>query len=449
VTTDTTAERIRILDQSIIADRSLGREKLESLRVAQRELGLLHGDRPTCPFLRPHILGRPQYEEIKTTAEILAKAFEKVASGALTDPRVMSRLRLTTTEEQLSRIDPGYSDLCVTSRLDSYLTPEGFKFLEYNAETPAGVGDQMQLEKVLFSIPSLREFLDQNEHWRPQPHKRLLESLQHSYREWGGEEDLPQIAIVDWRGVPTESEFAVLRDYFLAMGHPTIIADPHELSYDGDRLWAGEFRIDILYKRVIIHEFLREFDGQHPLVQAYREHRVCMANSFRTKLAHKKGSLAVLTDPEFAYLYTPIEQEMIRAHVPWTRVVEQATTSFEDIEHDLLSLIRDQRERFVLKPNDDYGGHGIFLGWETDEETWRVAVSAALTKPYVVQERAPAQKISIPAFSNEVAVEEMFVDFNPFLFRNEVEGALIRLSSSSLLNVTSGGGQTALLVLET
>jgi hypothetical protein len=47
-----------------------------------------------------------------------------------------------------------------------------------------------------------------------------------------------------------------------------------------------------------------------------------------------------------------------------------------------------------------------------------------------------------------VRLEEMFVDFNPFLFNNETEGALIRLSSSSLLNVTSGGGQTALLVLE-
>jgi hypothetical protein len=45
-------------------------------------------------------------------------------------------------------------------------------------------------------------------------------------------------------------------------------------------------------------------------------------------------------------------------------------------------------------------------------------------------------------------LDQLFVDFNPFLFHNEVEGALIRLSANSLLNVTSGGGQTALLVLE-
>ena len=63
-------------------------------------------------------------------------------------------------------------------------------------------------------------------------------------------------------------------------------------------------------------------------------------------------------------------------------------------------------------------------------------------------ERAVIKKVSIPMFSDRVQMEEMFVDFNPFLFHNEPEGALVRLSSSSLMNITSGGGQTALLVLE-
>jgi hypothetical protein len=42
----------------------------------------------------------------------------------------------------------------------------------------------------------------------------------------------------------------------------------------------------------------------------------------------------------------------------------------------------------------------------------------------------------------------MLVDFDPFLFRNEMHGGLARLSSSLLCNVSSGGGVTALLVLE-
>ena len=102
----------------------------------------------------------------------------------------------------------------------------------------------------------------------------------------------------------------------------------------------------------------------------------------------------------------------------------------------------------MLKPNDDYGGHGVFIGWETSPPEWEQAIAFALDHPYVVQERVAMQKTTIPAFGESVRLEEMFVDFNPFLFQNEPEGALIRLSSSSLLNITSGGGQTALLVME-
>ena len=90
----------------------------------------------------------------------------------------------------------------------------------------------------------------------------------------------------------------------------------------------------------------------------------------------------------------------------------------------------------------------MVLGWETGLEEWREAVKAAFHQPYVVQERVFLEKTMIPAYSDRVYLDQLFVDFNPFLFQNEVEGALIRLSASSLLNVTSGGGQTALLVLE-
>ena len=446
-------QRISKLDSAILSDRSLGPPVFDQLRQAQKKLRLLHGDRPTCPFLRPYILSRQQYEQIKYAAEVMAHAFEKIAHEALRNPKLMAMLCLTPLEEEMARIDPGYSRLCVNSRLDAYLTSQGqtsqgFQFLEYNAETPAGVGDQMQLEKILFTLPAVKEFLSNNAHWLPQPHRALLNSLLDAYREWGGAEEKPQIAIVDWRGVPTESEFEVLQEFFVSCGYPTVIADPHDLSYDGDRLSAKDFRVDILYKRVVIHEFLNRFNHEHPLIRAYKDKRVCMANSFRPKLVHKKAGFAILSDAEYHYLFEPHELEVIRAHIPWTRLVKASKTSFQGVECDLLSLISEHRDQFVLKPNDDYGGHGVFLGWECDAGAWELALKQATVRPYVVQERVAVQKTTIPAYSDRVSLDELYVDFNPFLFLNKVEGALIRLSASALLNVSSGGGQTALLVLE-
>lgn len=441
-------DRIRKLDSSIVNDSTLGPALFEQLRAAQHELGLLQGDRATCPFLRPHILQRVQYDTVKRAAETLAGAFEKIVIAALADDELLAVLAVTQAEEEAARIEPRYSRLCVSSRLDSLLSADGFRFLEYNAETPAGVGDQMQLEKVLFQLPALKNFLEANSHWLPQPHKALLASLLKAYREWGGEEDKPRIAIVDWAGVPTSSEFRILKDYFVAQGYPALIADPHDLEYNGDYLSVDGARIEIVYKRVVIHEFLNRFGLDHPLVKAYRSGHVCMANSFRTKLAHKKSTFAVLSDPVYAHLFDHVEREAIRKHIPWTRYVRPSRTVFHGSEFELEKLILDEQEQFVLKPNDDYGGHDVLLGWESSRQDWQDAVKAAFHRPYVVQQRVVLEKTQFPAYTDRVYLDELFVDYNPFLFQNEVEGALIRLSSTALLNMTAGGGQTALLVLE-
>jgi hypothetical protein len=442
------ASIIENLDRKILNDPSLDSSRFAQLIQLQRELGLLHGQRPTCPFLRPHIIDHKQYSTIAEAAEVIALAIEKMVASALTDEALAIKLGLTEAELKLARVDPGYSPLCVTSRLDAYLSESGFQFLEYNAESPAGVGDQMQLEKLLLPLDHNQVLLSEYRCWKPEPHRELLLALMDAYREWGGEEERPNIAIVDWQGVATESEFHVLQQYFESCGHKTTIADPRSLRRRDDALWANDFRVDIVYKRVIIHEFLERLGQSHPLATSYAEGEVCMANSFRSKVAHKKAGFAILSDPAYSYLFSELQLDVISRHIPWTRIFERGRTLFESTEYDLLSLARAERERMVLKPNDDYGGHGVFIGWLMDEREWEQAIMLALERPYVIQERVPVKKISIPLFTDRVSREEMYVDFNPFLFANKVEGALVRLSSSALLNVTSGGGQTALLVLE-
>jgi hypothetical protein len=444
----TLALALEWLDRRISQDTRIGPELFAHLFQMQRELGLVHDERPFSPFLRPYLLTRALYEEIARASEILALAFERLAASALADDSLLAELSLTESETRLARIDPGYSRLCVTSRLDAFLSDEGFKFLEYNAENPAGLTDQMQIEKTIFGLPHMREFLDQYAHWTPRPHERLLVALLEAYREWGGAEERPQIAIVDWEGVSTAEEFYILKEFFEGEGYPTIVADPGEFVYREGLLTARDFRVDIFYKRVVIHEFLQRYDETHPLVRAYAERRVCMVNSFRVKVAHKKAGFAILSDPRHAHLFDEEQLAIIRRHIPWTRVVREGRTTFDDREEDLLDLLGRERERFVMKPNDDYGGGGVRIGWETGPDEWEEAIRHALAHPYVVQERAPVRRVSLPMFDAEkVSKREMLVDFDPFLFLNRVEGGLVRLSASSLCNVSSGGGQAAMLVL--
>jgi hypothetical protein len=100
----------------------------------------------------------------------------------------------------------------------------------------------------------------------------------------------------------------------------------------------------------------------------------------------------------------------------------------------------------VLKPNDEYGGKGVLLGWETTSEAWDTALQSALRDPpgaWIVQERIAVRREIFPQFDAEgrVTMSDMLVDLAPYLFRGRIGGYLTRLSATGLANVTSGGGQ--------
>ncbi|MEP6946438.1 MAG: hypothetical protein ABJA02_11015 [Acidobacteriota bacterium] len=437
------------LDEDLLARHRYDRGLFAELTQLQRESGIMHGSRPISPFLRPYFLERSRYEVIRQAAFQINRAFESITALAIEDDRVMAELGMSEKEARWARLEPGYRGVSVNSRLDAFLTTDSFAFLEYNGENPAGIGDQTSLESLFTHVPLVKDFLAANAHHFPQPHIRLLEVLLSTYREFGGKKAKPNIAIVDWEGVSTSPEFAILKEYFESSGHATRICDPHELEFKGTSLSDGDFEIDVFFKRVIIHEFLEKFDERHPLYLACESGSICMANSFRSKIPHKKAGFAMLTDERYRSLFTAEQLATIRSHIPWTRTVRDEQTTYGGEATDLLEFIRSARERFVLKPNDEYGGKGISFGWESTAAEWDKAIGHALESHYLVQERVEVEKTNIPVISDgEATMAALTVDFDPFLFRGEVEGGMVRLAPGSLVNITSGGGETALAILE-
>jgi uncharacterized circularly permuted ATP-grasp superfamily protein len=284
---------------------------------------------------------------------------------------------------------------------------------------------------------------------RPQ----MLATLLEAYREYAGADarEKPSIAIVDLKGLPTQKEFELFRDYFESEGHPAAICSPDELEFSGGRLRCGEFEIDIVYKRLLVNEYLPIMSEHPALLEAYRAGAICMVNSFRSKLIHKKALFAVLTDERFAHLFDDAEREAIRAHVPWTRKVREGKSTKGRIKIDLLAFIRNNRERLVLKPNDDYGGHGIYIGWNTESGEWDEAIAAALADgDYLVQERVSTARETFPALAEDgsIVFAEQLVDLDPLLFNGRVGSAFTRLSFTELANVSSGGGMVPTFIID-
>ena len=65
-----------------------------------------------------------------------------------------------------------------------------------------------------------------------------------------------------------------------------------------------------------------------------------------------------------------------------------------------------------------------------------------------MQDAVELQPEHFPVFGeSDWKLQPMFVDTNPFLFRGTACGAMVRLSVSPIVNVTSGGGETGFFVI--
>lgn len=429
----------------------LSRRFTSGLAASMRERKLTFGDRINCPFLRPFFLTERDETRMRAAAESVAALGERVTDAALKSRDVFDQLGLTDAEIRLVEIDPGYSRASTASRLDAFLLPDSLHFAEYNAESPAGPAYTQRLCELFDSLDVMARFREGRRVRFNPTIAPLLDALVASYREWGGRAQPPLMAIVDWRNVPTWTEFEILRDAFIELGVPTLVCDPRDLSFDGALTAAGR-RIDLVYRRVLMNDIVARPDECGALVKAYESGAVCVANTFRCKLAHKKAFFAVLTDDRNASLFSDADRALIRAHVPWTRLVSDVETVKDGRRSGLLRLAEDGRDSFVLKPNDEYGGAGVKLGWEMTGADWSAALGAALSDPpgtWVLQERIPVRREVFPQFDadGDVTMRDMLVDFAPYLFRGRMSGYLTRLSATGLANVTSGGGQVPAFVV--
>ena len=436
----------------LLANHDLAEASRALLDEGLEKAKLIFGGRRLSPYLRPDFVSEDDFAHLCQICETVWSAIQKVKDAAVADPNVVDDLGLTEIERELVAIDPGYKAVSPTSRLDSFLTKSAYSFVELNGESPAGIAYADAAYDIFSSLPVMKEFSAEY-NVRPMYGSRfMLDVLLSSYEEFLGRkpEHPPRIAIVDLAGVPTVKEFELFREFFERAGYPSVICTPQQLEFKNNRLSVSGQEIDIVYKRLLVNEYLPIIREYPALLEAYRAGAICMVNSFRSKLIHKKALFAVLTDPRHAELFTSKEQETIRAHVPWTRMVRDEHTDYFGREVNLLDFIRADGERLVLKPNDDYGGHGITIGWNVDQRGWDEAINNALAVgDYLVQQRVPTARETFPALTDDGRIEfaEQLVDLDPLLFNGKVRSAFTRLSFTELANVSSGGGMVPTYII--
>jgi glutathionylspermidine synthase len=399
----------------------------------------------TIPFvLMPHFVSPRQVRHVRRAVESLCAVLNRFCEAYPEDERLQKELALPTFEDSLVRVGPGYPGPLRISRLDAFLAGDTVKFLEFNADSPAGIGYTDVLHEGLrrkIALPRVEgEFDTAYEPMLP----LLIETLLGAYREMrAGRTDgpelpeTPRLALVDVPGSPSVPEFRIICATAAEAGIEAIHLTTEELSYDGSVLRAGGEPVHLVYRRALIED-LSEGD----LTAAYRDGAACLVNPPRARVANNKKLMALLDDPRFAHLVEPREAEVIAATVPWTRILRPGRVTYGQWVVDLLDFVSNNRPRLVLKPASEYGGHDVALGIESEQGEWdRIIEQHAEAGDFIVQEYVPVPEEMFPTVEDgHVQMKLKRFNINPFGIGGRYAGMITRISDRAVINVSAGGG---------
>ena len=396
----------------------------------------------TIPFvLMPHFISPGQVRALQRAVQTIMPVLDRFCAAYPDDAALREELALPAAEDELARLNPGFPQPVRICRLDAFLHNYDVKFLEFNSDSPAGIGwcdvlfEGLRRGVALPGVTGVFQTL-----YTPML-PALIDTLLDAYAALRARRpDLPErprLAVVDAAGAPTASEFRLVAGAAAERGLDAVVAGLDELRYDGSVLYAGGEPVQLVYRRALAPDVVA---GDLPA--AVRDGAACVVNPFRAVVASSKKILALLQDPRFEYLLRGQEAEQIRATLPWTRILRPGRATYGPWRFDLLTFVADNRERLVLKPADDYGGRGVILGNETDQATWDATIEAhAPLGDFIVQEYVAIPEEMFPMVEDgRVQMRLKRFNVNPFALGGRYAGMLTRISDQAVINVAAGGG---------
>jgi len=439
-------------------------ELASTIRDWMVEHDVVFAGQPIPFVMAPHCLGADTMARVRYVVEVLTRVLDRFCSAYRTDHALREALDLPPAEQDLIRIEPTLDDPLQLCRLDAFLMPGGeVKFLEFNAESPAGIGYTDVMYDGLHEHFAALNDLGGGMHVE---YERItghlvdtVRDVEARWREWTtGPEgpgrligiptsvERPHALLVDTASSPSVPEFEIICRALEAEGFDAGWASLDDLVRVDGRLCTGGKPVDVVYRRALVEDVLDPYasPGAAALIAAVREGAVAMLNPFPARVANNKKLLALLGSPTFAHLLLDdAEREVVRDCIPWTRILAPGDSTLPDgSTGNLQSHVAAHREQLVLKPASDYGGHNVYLGARTDPDTWDALVQAhAGTSGWIVQEFLEVPVGLFPAIEDDhLVVRERHFNINPFAIGGRFAGMITRISTEPVINVSAGGG---------
>jgi hypothetical protein len=162
-----------------------------------------------------------------------------------------------------------------------------------------------------------------------------------------------------------------------------------------------------------------------------------------------KRNLALLSENEDLEYWTDEDRDLIRAHIPWTRLVSPRTTAFHGETVEFPAFLLERRADVVLKRGAGVGGADVHVGRFMEPAAWAARVGEVMEEGgWIAQEYVESKPYFFPPAAGAAPVAQSVI-WGLFLAGWRYAGAWLRMmpagEGDGIVNSVRGAAEGAVL----
>ena len=374
------------------------------------------------------LIGEDNRDEFKKIASKLMVITNKIVGEYLSNPEYRKLFRYPEKLEELILHYPGYNMPVPICRYDMFYNGEDdYVFCEFNTDGSSSMNEDDIIGGIMLETKAHKELSEKYDLTQFELFESWVDASYRIYKEADQAVEKPNVAILDFTGLGISNEFDRFKRTFEAKGFKCEIIDPRDIVYRDGKAYAGDFRLDLVYRRAVTVEMIRRYDEIQGLIDGYLNNAFVMIGSFRSQIMHSKLIFKIFRDPLTRSILTDEENDYLDKHIPYTEILEKQ----EDYDEVL-----NNKDSYILKPFDSYSSDGVYAGLEHSQEEWKNILDETYKKDYIYQDYFNMDKVDFIEFDDQADIHITPFSFvmGMYIYAEKFQGLYTRIGNAALIS---------------
>lgn len=381
------------------------------------------------PFLaHPMFVTENELSQFQKISDMMLSITNKLTKTYLEDSKFRKLFGFSELLEELILVDNGYDINVPIGRFDIFFKDyDNFKFCELNTDGSSAMNEDNQLAQILLETQALKDFGNQYKLNYFELFFSWVDESIKIYNKYTMENKKPNVAIVDFIESATTFEFEEFKKAYEERGYNCIIVDPRNLKYKDGDLYHEDYKIDLVYRRIVTFELIERSEEIKDFIQAYKDKAVCVIGSIRSQIVHNKIVFKILHDDYTLNLLSEEEQDFVKKHVPLTKIFNGDKSVFNQVLNN--------KEKYIMKPFDLNASRGVYTGRDFSQEEWEEKLLESWSEDYLYQEYCdPYTRDFVVYEDGEAVVKEFKQIIGLFLYNEKLAGLYTRIGENNIIS---------------